>query len=51
MQKSENESQQAWSNESKESEWLMESPWTPKMKDKVIGLGKPKEVSKNPWEE
>ena len=28
----------------------MESPWAPRMKDKVIGSGKPKRVSKSPWE-
>ena len=28
----------------------MESPRAPRMKDKAIGLGKPKRVSKNPWE-
>ena len=28
----------------------MASLWASRMKDKVIGPGKPKEVSKNPWE-
>ena len=28
----------------------MENPGTPKIKDMVIGLEKPKRVSKNPWE-
>lgn len=28
----------------------MESPWTPKVKDMIIGSEKPKRVSKSPWE-
>ena len=28
----------------------MGSPWAPRMKDKVIRPGKPKRVSKSPWE-
>ena len=28
----------------------MASPWAPRMKDKIIGPGKPKGVSKSPWE-
>ena len=28
----------------------MESPWGPRMKDKLIGPGKPKKGSKSPWE-
>ena len=28
----------------------MESLWAPRMNDKVIGLRKPKGISKNPWE-
>ena len=50
MKKSENESQQARINASKKSKGLMKSPWAPRVKDKVIQPGKPKRVSKNPWE-
>ena len=50
MWKSENESRQTQSNESKESKGLMTSPWTPKMRNNVIGPGKPKEFNKSPWE-
>ena len=50
MQKSENGPQQAQSNTSKESKGLMEDPSAPRMKYKVIGLRKPKRVSKGPWE-
>ena len=32
-----------------ESKGLVENPWAPKMKNKVIGPGKPKRVSKSPW--
>ena len=46
--KSENGSQQTQSNASKESKMLMAGPWAPRMKDKVIRSGKPKEVSKKP---
>ena len=42
--------QQAWSNASKESKGLMASLWALRMKDMVIGLGKPKRVTKSPWE-
>ena len=28
----------------------MANPWTPRIKDKIIGLGKPKGVSKSSWE-
>ena len=37
-------------NASKESKGLMENPSTPRMRYKVIGPGKPKRVSKGPWE-
>ena len=47
MWKSENGSRQAQSNESKR---IMVSPWVSRMRDDVIGSGKPKEFSKNPWE-
>ena len=50
MWKSENGPWQAQSNEIKESKGLMASLWTPRMRDIVIGPGKPKEFSKNPWE-
>ena len=33
-----------------ESKGLMESPWVPMMKDKLIRPGKPKRVGKSPWE-
>ena len=33
-----------------ESKGLVESPWTPMMKDMVIRSGKPKRVSRSPWE-
>ena len=38
------------SKENKESKGLMESPWAPRMKDKVIRPRKLKGVSKSPWE-
>ena len=38
------------SNISKERKGLMEEPSVPRMKYKVIGPGKPKRVSKGPWE-
>ena len=47
---SENRPQQAQSNVSKESKGLMKDPSDPKMKYKVIRLGKLKRVSKGPWE-
>ena len=37
-------------NASKESKELMEDLLAPRMKYKVIGSGKPKRVSKGPWE-
>ena len=46
----ENGPQQVQSNESKENKGLMSSPWAPRMKDNVIGPGKPKELTKSPWE-
>ena len=49
MWKSENGLRQAQSNESKESKGLIASLGTPRMRNNVIGLGKPKEFSKNPW--
>ena len=49
MCKSENGSRQAQSNESKENKRSMASPWTPRMRNNVIGPGKPKEFSKSPW--
>ena len=48
MRKSENGPQQAQSNTSKESKGLMVGPWAPMMKDKVIGSGKLKKVTKKP---
>ena len=50
MWKSENEPRQSQSNESKESKRLMTNPWTPRMRDNVIGPRKPKEFNKNSWE-
>ena len=50
MWKSENGPRQAQSNKSKESEGLMASLWAPRMRDNVIGSGKPKEFSKSPCE-
>ena len=50
MWKSENEPRQAQSNESKKSKELIANPWTPRMRDNVIGPRKPKEFSKSPWE-
>ena len=47
--KSENGPWQAQSNENKESKGSMTSPWTPRMRNNVIGPGKPKEFSKIPW--
>ena len=41
---------QAQSNASKESKGLMGDPSAPRMRYKVIGLEKPKRVSKGPWE-
>ena len=49
MWKSENGPQQAQSNENKESNGLMASPWTSRMRNNVIRLGKPKEFNKSPW--
>ena len=49
MWKSENGPQQTQSNESKESKGLMASPRTPRMRNNVIGPGKPKEFNKSPW--
>ena len=37
-------------HEGKESKGLMAIPWTPRMMDNVIGLGKPKELRKRSWE-
>ena len=37
------------SKENKESKGLMESPWAPRMKDKVIRPRKPKGISKSSW--
>ena len=48
MWKSENWPRQAHNNESKESKESMASPWTPRMRNNVIGPGKPKELSKGP---
>ena len=47
---SKNEPQQTQSNASKESKGLMEDSSAPRMRYKVIGPGKPKKVSKGPWE-
>ena len=49
MWKSKNRPGQAQSNESKESKGLMASPLTPRMRNNVIGPGKPKEFSKSSW--
>ena len=50
MWKSKNGPRQTQSNESKESKGLMASPRTSRMRDNVIGLENPKELSKSPWE-
>ena len=50
MWKSENGPPQAQSNKNKESKGLMASPWTPRMRDNVIGPGKQEEFSKSPGE-
>ena len=47
--KSENEPRQAQNNKTKESKGSMASPWIPRMRNNVIGPGKPKEFSKSSW--
>ena len=49
MWKSKNGSRQVQNNENKESKGSMISPWTPRMRNNVIGPGKPKEFSKSLW--
>ena len=48
MWKSENGPQQAQSNENKESKGFDGKPMSPKDENKVIGPGKPNEISKSP---